>query len=144
MKSFTWLSDPRRCSSTTAPPISHSISDMTTRSRSIGGPDPFTLYNYDNHQITSCENLTTGASWTGCQYASHAGPPWQFSAFAFTVGNLDNGYASNPDRRLILGPTFQPDTSGCTWFNFGADSNERNVTNIWTSSTQNRGSFYLR
>ncbi len=109
------------------------------------GTDPFTLYNYDNHPITSCENLTTGASWTGCQYASHAGNPWQFSAFAFTVGNLNNGYSGNSDRRLILGPTFRPGTTSmCTWHNFGADSNERNVTNGWSVSTQNRGSFYLR
>jgi cysteine-rich repeat protein len=107
------------------------------------GDSPFTLYTYDNHAIADCRNLTTNTVWDSCQYSSHGGDPWQTAAFSFTSGALDNGYSGNMDRRITLGPTFQDGTPGCTWHNFGADSNPENLANTWRAA-ENIGDMYLR
>jgi hypothetical protein len=104
------------------------------------GKNPFKLYNYNNHPIELCQNLTTGAKWSGCLYASHSG--WQDTSFSFTVNGMGDGYSGNGQHRLILGPTATPNGDK-HWHNFGADSNTRNAANEWEGAA-NVGFLYMR
>ncbi|MSP91707.1 MAG: hypothetical protein EXR79_07870 [Myxococcales bacterium] len=104
------------------------------------GNKPFKLYTYDNHPLQSCENLTTGAKWSGCLYAAHSG--WEDTSFSFTVNGMQNGYGGTGQNRLILGPTAAPGGNKY-WHNFGADSNARNAANDW-SGGQAQGYLYMR
>jgi len=104
---------------------------------------PMTLGTYDNHPIADCRELTTDTVFADCQYSSHGGNPWQTATWSFTRGLLNNGYSGNANRRVILGPSFAPGTNGCTWHNFGAETNARNIANTWRL-TENIGDMFLR
>ena len=104
------------------------------------GASPFTLYNYNNHKIAECRNLSTNKVWAGCQYSAHSG--WTDTSFSFTVNGLNSGYSGNASSRLILGPTAKPGGDK-NWHNFGADSNAQNVANSWVGGLA-VGMLYMR
>ncbi len=105
------------------------------------GSKPFVLYNYGNNSpLELCKNLTTGQTWSGCQYSAHSG--WEDTSFSFTVGGLNTGYGGASDKRLILGPTAKPGGDKF-WHNFGADGNSKNNANEWVGGLA-IGYVYMR
>jgi len=105
------------------------------------GNSPFKIYNYnDNHKIQECSNLTTGTTYSDCQYSAHTG--WNDTSFSFTVNKLNTGYSGNTNKRLLLGPT-SSSRGDKPWHNFGADSNTNNLLNSWASG-MNIGYIYMR
>ncbi|MBM4345740.1 MAG: hypothetical protein FJ100_20390 [Deltaproteobacteria bacterium] len=105
------------------------------------GSKPFVLYNYGNNSpLELCKNLTTGQTWSGCQYSAHSG--WEDTSFSFTVGGVNTGYGGVSDKRLILGPTAKPGGDKY-WHNFGADGNSKNNANEWVGGLA-VGFVYMR
>eukprot|EP00043_Microstomoeca_roanoka_P018224 m.193880 g.193880 ORF g.193880 m.193880 type:complete len:625 (-) comp16784_c5_seq6:2499-4373(-) len=114
------------------------------RIRITWNDNPFTYGVYNNHRLADCRNLNTGTVWPACNYAAHQGDPWQSCSFSFTSNNIPNGYSSNQEYRIILGPTARPGGT-CIWYNFGANSNSANLGNNWVNNAADKlGYIYFR
>jgi len=112
--------------------------DLIIVSRTTGAWN-WTPYNYNNNNQQTARFYDASAdSWNNlgnATYASHEGNPWQQASLSFTINGIQNGYRSEQDNRLILGPTFSNiSSSSARWFNFYGNE-ASSVNNAWSMGT---------